>query len=123
MYKSVVAKRSYWNWLEPVIQRLYPKFAVIIGDLNLDPQRLKSPGSDHLRRLAALGWQLPNPAGRWSYVSPSEKTYRLDHALVSPNLQMNGAKYVVSAHGCNFAGQGWNYLSDHAPLVLDVALP
>jgi exonuclease III len=130
MYKSLTEKRSYWDWFETAIQPLFAYPAVIIGDLNADPRRSIGPGTDHLRRLEAAGWQLPDPAGPWSYISHQGKTSRLDHALVSPSVTVGKAEYFASVHGYVFAGPVPAHLSgcaplvfsDHAPLVLDITV-
>ena len=123
MYKSSSESRSYWDWFGPAVGPLLNSRTVIIGDLNTDPQRSKSRGFEDLKRLVASGWQLPNPVGEWSYISTRGTTSRLDHALVSPAVSAVRAEYIASAHGFAFAGSGNSYLSDHAPLILDIADP
>ena len=83
--------RSYWDWLEPAIQRLLASPAVIIGDLNADPRLPERLGTKHLKRLEKARWQLPDPIGQWSY-----QMSRLDHALISPSVTFNKAEYIPS---------------------------
>jgi exonuclease III len=123
MYKSAKERCSYWDWFETAIQPLFAYPTVIIGDLNADPRRTRGPGADHLRRLAAAGWQLPDPDGPGSYTSANGQMSRLDHALVTPTVTVRTAQYIASANGYLFSGRGPAYLSDHAPLVLDVSVP
>lgn len=120
MYKRVTEIRSCWDWFGAAIEPLLASATVIIGDFNADPRRAIGPACERMRRLVAAGWQLPDPVGLWSYISAKGQTSRLDHALVSPAVTMVRAKYIVAANGFDFAGPGPGYLSDHAPLVLDV---
>lgn len=122
-YKRAIDSRSHWDWFETAIQPLIDSRIVIIGDLNADPRRLKGRGLTNLQRLEATGWVLPDPQGAGSYISAKGKTSRLDHALVSPAVVVGSAEYVASENGCRFMGQGSAYLSDHAPLVLNVTVP
>lgn len=123
MYKSTTEIRSYWDWFGAAIEPLLASASVIIGDLNADPRRARGPASECLRRLVATGWQLPDPVGPWSYISTTGLTSRLDHALVSPDLTVTRAEYIVSANGFDFAGPGRGCLSDHTPLILDIVFP
>jgi exonuclease III len=123
MYKNAAERRSYWNWFETAIQRLVAQSSVIIGDLNTDPRRSGRPGSDHLKRLTSAGWQLPDPRGLGSYISTHGQFSRLDHALVSPSVIVKTAEYVASANAHLFIGAGSSFLSDHAPLVLNITVP
>jgi endonuclease/exonuclease/phosphatase family metal-dependent hydrolase len=123
MYKTAKERRPYWDWFEAALRPLLRGPTVVIGDLNADPRRPGTVGPDHLRRLEAAGWQLPDPEGPWSYISVKGRPSRLDHALVSPGIAVTAAGYCPLANGYPFAGRGPQYFSDHAPLVLDVVLP
>ena len=123
IFKAGGETRAYWDWLEAAAPRLLPGPAVIIGDLNADPRRRGKTGPDHLRRLEAAGWQLPHPKGAWSFISHSGATSRVDHAVVSPGVPISEAAYLPVANGYPLAGAGPEFLSDHAPLVLEVDLP
>lgn len=123
MYKTAKERRIYWDWFEGALQPLLRGPTIVIGDLNADPRRPGTIGPDHLRRLQATGWQIPDPDGPWSYISVKGRTSRLDHALVSPGVAVRSAAYITVANEYPFAGRGRQYLSDHAPLVLDVVLP
>jgi endonuclease/exonuclease/phosphatase family metal-dependent hydrolase len=119
--KLVSNTRAYWDWLEAAIQRFLAEPSVVIGDLNVDPRHLERPGAQHLSRLRGAGWQMPDPIGPWSYFSKGH-TSRLDHALVSRGISVESAEYVASQCGYRFAGPEPGCMSDHAALLLDVAL-
>jgi endonuclease/exonuclease/phosphatase family metal-dependent hydrolase len=121
-YKVAKDRHAYWDWFETALPPLLLSSAVIIGDLNCDPQGSRGRGPKSLRRLAAQGWQLADPHGLGSYISHKGKTSRLDHALVSSAVNINAAAYIQSENGYIFMEPGLSPLSDHAPLVLDVAL-
>jgi len=122
-YKLAIQRRSYWDWFETAVQPLFPRPAVIIGDINCDPRSLTGHGPKHLKRLATAGWHLPEPTGDASYISYKGKHSRLDHALATPAVNVRSASYIDSANGFFFMGSGRGFLSDHAPLVLDIVLP
>jgi endonuclease/exonuclease/phosphatase family metal-dependent hydrolase len=121
-YELANQRRSYWNWFETAVQPLFAWPAVIIGDFNCDPRRLKGHGPEHLARLAEAGWQLPDPAGHVSY-SYRGKSSRIDHALASPAVSVRSADYIDSANGYVFMNPDSGFLSDHAALILDIVLP
>ena len=112
--------RAYWSWFENALRPWQSSYAVIIGDLNCDPQNPRGHGPKSLRRLVAHGWKLPTPDGPGSYFSPKGRISRLDHALVSPAVNVTAATYIQSANGYAFMKPGLCPLSDHAPLVLDI---
>jgi len=120
MFDSAADRQSYWSWFESGIQPLLSRHTVIIGDLNVNLQRVRDPASRHLRRIAGSGWQLLEAEGPASYTSVKGSTSCLDHALVSPTITVSTAAYVAEANGYRFMGSGRDSLSDHAPLVLDI---
>jgi exonuclease III len=117
--KSAKDKREWWDWFERTISPLLHRQTIAIGDFNIDPSRPHTIGAHHLRRLQALGWHLPTPDGDWSFISVRGCSSRIDHALVSPSIRVLNARYIINANGYAFAGPGSNYLSDHAPLVIE----
>lgn len=122
LYKVAKDRHSYWDWFELAIPPLLTSASVIIGDLNCDPQSSRGRGPKSLSRLAAQGWQLADPDGHGSYASHTGKTSRLDHALLSPTLEITAAAYIQSANGFVFMKPGSCPLSDHAPVVLDICI-
>jgi hypothetical protein len=125
-YESAKDWDPYWDWFETAVPPLLLTPTVIIGDLNCDPQRscdpgLKGRGSKSVGWLVGKGWHWRDPIGLGSYTSVSGSIYRLDHALVSPTLEVTGSEYIQSANGYFFMKPGLSPLSDHAPLVLEIA--
>ncbi len=118
MYKTPAEVRAYWAWFEEGTRRFLSAPAVLVGDLNVDPDHPPGPGSEALQRLQTLGWRIPVAAGPWSWTGSSGVTSRLDHALLSPHVTTKGAHYVDRVDGLVVAGR--EGLSDHAMLVLDV---
>jgi hypothetical protein len=119
-YEAAEDVRAYWEWFETALPPWLYSHAVIIGDLNCDPQNPRGHGPKSLRRLVAHGWKLPTPDGPGSYSSTNGRISRLDHVLVSPAVNVTAATYIQSANGHVFMRPGSCPLSDHAPLVLDI---
>ena len=97
---------AYWRWLAEVHGG-----DLLIGDVNCDLDRNKARDRV-LRELAETGdWQIANPEGVWSYISPRGHTSRVDHALFRGPLTFKSARYVsepfAPLHG------------DHAALVVE----
>jgi exodeoxyribonuclease-3 len=119
---------------------------VLVGDLNVAPLPTDVWSHEKLRRVVthteievahlgkvqrAAGWidvarQVVPPDERlftwWSYRAPDwarqNKGRRLDHAWVSPALGSAIVDFRVAREA-----RGWRQCSDHAPLVIDLALP
>ena len=122
-YKSAKDKREWWEWFERSLSTFLHRQMIAIGDFNADPSRPHMAGVNHLRRLQTFGWQLPTPEGDCSYISVRGCSSRIDHALVSPSIPILTARYITYASGHAFAGPGSNYLSDHAPLLIETDTP
>ncbi|MBN1336430.1 MAG: endonuclease/exonuclease/phosphatase family protein [Deltaproteobacteria bacterium] len=120
MYETSAEAHAYWTWFEEASHRFLSAPAVLIGDLNVDPDRPPGPGSEALQRLRTLGWQIPAEEGPWSWIGSSGVTSRLDHALLSPFVRCRSARYLDRVDGRVVAGP--DALSDHALLVLDIEL-
>lgn len=109
MYRSATQWRDYWSWLAKQL-----KGDLIIGDFNIDPERLHRRDSIALECLC-LGesnWKLGESKGEWSYKSTSGNTSRIDHVLVKNTLQLKQARYVSEPF--------WSKYTDHAALVVDI---
>jgi exonuclease III len=115
--------RSYWDWFAEAVRPLRERPLVIVGDFNADPERVRGRGTTHLTGLRSEGWQIPCPAGDWSFYSAKGKSSRIDHALLTPSMNLVGARYITELSGHTFAGPGIQAVSDHAALLLDVMPP
>ncbi len=115
---------AYWLLLRETVRANIDKPIVFMGDLNTDPQQSRRASAKHLQSMIADGWTVPVPEGPWSFVSRSGQTTRIDHAIVSPLLQVVAARYVCQSGDLLLAGPSRkSAISDHAPLVLDIRVP
>jgi endonuclease/exonuclease/phosphatase family metal-dependent hydrolase len=121
-YESPREWDDYWKWFAERFEPLADRRAVIIGDFNGDPGRARSKGDKLFKSfLGDTKWQVPVPAGEWSYWGRADqKASALDHALVAPSLRLRSAYYAIEEGGPRLFGPSKNWLSDHAPLVLDI---
>lgn len=108
MYRSASQWRDYWSWLA---QQL--KGDLVIGDLNVDPERLHRRDSVALECLGVSDWEFGDPEGEWSFKSTSGNTSKIDHVLVKNRLQLKQVRYVSEPF--------WSIYTDHAALVVDIA--
>jgi endonuclease/exonuclease/phosphatase family metal-dependent hydrolase len=116
-YSSSAELHVYWQCLIEVISVTKKRSIVFIGDLNADPEANRHVGAQYLASLRLDGWQIPSPAGAWSYVSGT----RIDHVIASPSVRIIGAEYVASMAGFELAARGSaSRVSDHAALVVNV---
>ena len=122
MYKRNVEKRLYWEWFEEMVKSLNHRNFVILGDINANKEDPRSVGGACLLRIEEYGWKIPVPTGEWSYQSNLEKTSCIDHVLVSADIKVEEARYVVQYDNHLFAGIKNGGMSDHAALVVDIDL-
>ena len=99
----------------PLLDSVRHRRMIVIGDLNADPDNPRHVGTPFLTEAAAQGWQIPRPDGPWSFYRGS----RIDHAVVSSQPRVLSARYITDLPGWTF-GRGASFVSDHAPLVLEV---
>jgi len=123
--RGMVAKTTVWHEVLRAAAARRGEPHVVLGDLNTGRHRLDEAGETFsctalLGRLASMGytdaWRALHGARRAaSWYSHAGAGFRLDHALVSGPVsgRVRGAEY-----GRNALEMG---LSDHAPLLLEVA--
>lgn len=121
-YEKATEKRAYWEEMRALIRSTAGRAIIWAGDANAGPTS-KSPGGDALRELVEDGWQLPEPAGAWSFKRDDKASSRIDHALLSRAWPYATAAYFTHLDGKPIAGPGRGMVSDHAALVVDVPLP
>lgn len=110
---------EYWQALVTLSQENFSKRIVFMGDLNTDPSRTRHAPARYLLQLAAEGWQIPEATGEWSFISKQGLGTRIDHAVVSPALQVQEAHYLSTIEDiCLAAPNKIGAISDHAPLLL-----
>jgi endonuclease/exonuclease/phosphatase family metal-dependent hydrolase len=122
MFTRAQDRTAYWDWLRSTLEPLAHGRRLVIGDMNTDPSRVRSIGGRHVARLAVSGWTPVTPASGVSFFSKRGATSRIDHALLGSQLRLRNAQYITSANGMLLAGHGASAYSDHAVLLLDVAL-
>ena len=115
------ARRQCWDWILATAGMVKDWPFVMLGDFNRDPSDPGNEWGSRINQLAAEGWQLAAPPSGASYWGPGGRVARLDHALVSVHFAVRGAQYVVERGPYLFAGTGQGALSDHAPLLIDIA--
>lgn len=107
-YVTLQEWRTYWDWLGTISLG-----DVLIGDLNIDPQRNSSRDRVHTTLTESLGWAFVPVDGDWSYKGVKGNTARLDHCLVRDGAIVANAKYIPSPFVPAY--------TDHAAIVVDVA--
>jgi len=120
-YEKAKEKGDYWEQFHRLGMDAIGRKILFIGDLNVDPGS-KCAGTRWLNRMVDDGWHLPSPEGPWSYISRTGMNSRIDHALASPHLRIAGARYVSEIGGVKLAGPDASAISDHAALVVDLAV-
>ena len=115
-------KRKCWDWIIKTVADFKDRPFVMLGDFNTDPNYSKAKCGDCISKLLAEGWQHAAPTEGASFWSPRGHPVRIDHAFVSKHFSIQNARYVDVFDRYVFAGRGRRALSDHAVLVVDIAL-
>lgn len=118
-YKTTKDKVRFWQAFDATIRPLATLPLLCIGDMNADPNNVRSAGGKILAGLRTDGWEIPDPDGEWSFARKTVHT-RIDHALASPQLRIAKATYCSMIGNLRCAGPE-STLYDHAPLSVDVA--
>jgi exonuclease III len=115
-YETNPILHDYWQKLVAIIRSTKERRIIFLGDLNADPDA-NHQGSRYLAALRSEGWNIPSPAGPWSYISGT----RIDHAVVSPKIALADAEYVAQLGDIELASKNKETrISDHAALVLQL---
>lgn len=113
---------DYWVKFVHIVQSCAGRPIVFMGDLNTDPEQSRRVTAKYLLQLRSQGWSVPRPEGNWSFISKTGVGTRIDHAVVASSLKIAGARYVATAASIRLAAPNrLDAVSDHAPLVLDLA--
>jgi endonuclease/exonuclease/phosphatase family metal-dependent hydrolase len=112
-------RRATWDWVEAAAASMLDRRAVILGDLNTDPEYPPSRCGERFEKMAAIGFTHATPKDGASYWTLEGEPKRLDHGFVSPRLRIERAAYVAQAGNHVLAGSKPS-LSDHAALVIDI---
>jgi exonuclease III len=116
------ALHDYWIKFVHIVQSCAGRPIVFMGDLNTDPEQPRRVTAKYLLQLESQGWSIPRPEGSWSFISKTGISTRIDHAVVAGALPVTGARYVATAGSVWLAAPNrLDAVSDHAPLVLDLA--
>jgi exodeoxyribonuclease-3 len=121
---NLLRKVPYWQTLVDAFALRNAGDALAIGDFNTCRAFVDEPGAidataHFLDKVEAIGfcdlWRRRRPEGReFSWYSTRGNGFRIDHALLSPELAAR-AGAVRYSHEERLAG-----LSDHSPLILDL---
>jgi hypothetical protein len=127
-FESLAAddRTGYWSQVEGIARTARDRRVIFLGDFYCDPFTDTRPCTQVFPRLQADGFRLPEPKGDWSYHSGNgHGGSRIDHALASPAVVINEARYLYKAGRHLLAGQanGTTPLSDHALLSIRIARP
>jgi hypothetical protein len=106
-YKTMSEWRKYWSWLGSAALG-----DVLIGDLNVDPQRANSRDRVYLDLVHSEGWTLTSVVGDWSFRGVKGNTAKLDHVLVRNGVTAVAAWYAQDSFVPAY--------TDHAALVVDL---
>ncbi|OPY34471.1 MAG: Endonuclease/Exonuclease/phosphatase family protein [Methanomassiliicoccales archaeon PtaU1.Bin124] len=122
--QDLSARREFWRSIKEFAHRSVRegRRSVIVGDLNTgleeDSEGTSYLGDDDLKEVLSMGWrdvwrEYHQKAREYSWYSSQGKGYRLDHVLVSPDIDRPvWAKY---SHEERLEG-----ISDHSPLIFDI---
>lgn len=119
------AKEPYWDRLIATLPDRASASALVVGDFNTCRPFVDEPGAidvtaHYLDKIEAIGfsdlWRKRFPEGReYSWYSHRQNGFRIDHAFFTRRLARRAGNIYYS-HSEREAG-----LSDHSPLILDVA--
>jgi endonuclease/exonuclease/phosphatase family metal-dependent hydrolase len=118
-----------WDWIDQVGNSYRDKPAVLLGDLNVDPNRCRRvPAAGARIRSFMENWQHAAPAVGASYYTVTrgkEFPKCIDHAFVSKAVAVANAEYRESAGEWLLVDRQRpkstkRSLSDHAALVVDL---
>ena len=87
-------RRSGWESVLRAAATLKHRRAILIGDFAVDE---RADRNDHLRQLIDAGWKHAVPAEGASYRTGSSATVALDHAFLSPSIQVY--RHPLRPHG------------------------
>ena len=123
---NLLKKVPYWEALIASLTGEAGGPALAIGDFNTCRAYVDEPGAidataHFMEKIEAIGfcdlWRRRYPEGReFSWYSTRGNGFRIDHAFVSPALAARAGPIRYS-HDERLAG-----LSDHSPLILDLAV-
>ena len=123
---NLLTKVPYWEALITALRAEVGGPSVAIGDFNTCRAYVDEPGAidataHFMDKIEAIGfcdlWRRRNPEGReFSWYSTSGNGFRIDHAFLSPALAAR-AGAIYYSHNERLAR-----LSDHSPLILDLAI-
>ena len=117
-------RTGYWQQVEGIARSARERRVVFLGDFNLDPHSDTRPFAQVFPRLTIEGFALANPRGDWSYHAGNGSGTRIDHALASPAVPIQDARYLHKTGRHTLAGPANGHgpaLSDHA--VLSIRIP
>ena len=116
-YEQKAYLTEFWQRLIAVITSAADRPIMFIGDFNADPDGQYHTGSKQFAALRVSGWQLPSPTGTRSFKSGT----RIDHAVASVSFGAIHAAYVEEVNGISLCGLSSQAISDHAPIVVELA--
>ena len=116
-------KRACRNWIIETASTLKERPSVMIGDFNTDPDDPSALCADCIEKLTGDGWQLASPreGASWWWSNKAKNCvvpFRIDHAFVSQHFEVSDSRYVSDFGGVGSLGNGKEFLSDHAPLLI-----
>jgi len=111
-------RRACWERLVRAATALKHRRAILIGDFDVDANE-RADGTDHLRHLTDAGWKHAVSVDGSGYRTATGDAGRLDHAFLSPSIQMIDARYVLAAAGFRLTGTKGS-LSVQPVLVVDL---
>jgi len=121
-YKKTLEKRGYWKQLSDIVSSTNNGNIVFLGDINYDPFFDLTEEVSEINFSHSPKFTIPNPKGEWSYISSNGKNIsRIDHAIISKNINATNVEYLASYCGIKLAGCKFDLpISDHAVLSLNV---
>jgi endonuclease/exonuclease/phosphatase family metal-dependent hydrolase len=117
---------GYWQQVESIVRSARERPVVFLGDFNLDPHADTRPFAQVFPRLTRDGFTLANPKGDWSCQTGNGGSTRIDHALATPAVPIQDARYLYKTGRHLLAGPANGHgpaLSDHALLSIRVTTP
>jgi endonuclease/exonuclease/phosphatase family metal-dependent hydrolase len=122
--KQPVIRSLCWDWITATAKAAMNRPFVLLGDFNTDPKYSRARCGHRIAELVVEGWRhaVPPEGEGASYWTPRGHGVRIDHAFMSQHFKVHAARYVAEAGRYLFAGKGRGALSDHAALLVEIAL-
>ena len=123
-YEKAADKHAYWAELAAIMSAAGDRPILFAGDVNYDPfVKAKQVEAATIPFHLCDAYQIPNPAGEWSYLAHSGKGFRIDHVMHTTSVAVTHVEYLDWIRGRFLAGvKAARPISDHAVLRFELSV-